>query len=238
MMKKNNPTTVVLIEDDSMVLEIHRQFVERAGPFQVIGTASNGREGMELMRRLKPDLAILDMYMPVQDGLTTLSQLRSEELNIDVIAITAANDLETIRRVLQLGAVDYIMKPFQFERVKQALEQYAAKRGSLTGEISLSQTELDRLLYGQERMESVVKSEEQDLPKGLQAMTLRQIVLYMEEQTGSRSAEEVAEGTGLARVTARRYLEYLQKQGLLLLDVQYGGVGRPINRYQFKGNPR
>jgi two-component system response regulator DctR len=87
-------------------------------------------------------------------------------------------------------------------------------------------------------MESVVKSEEQDLPKGLQAMTLRQIVLYMEEQTGSRSAEEVAEGTGLARVTARRYLEYLQKQGLLLLDVQYGGVGRPINRYQFKGNPR
>jgi two-component system response regulator DctR len=237
-MKKNNPTTVVLIEDDSMVLEIHRQFVERAGPFQVIGTASNGREGMELMRRLKPDLAILDMYMPVQDGLTTLSQLRSEELNIDVIAITAANDLETIRRVLQLGAVDYIMKPFQFERVKQALEQYAAKRGSLTGEISLSQTELDRLLYGQERMESVVKSEEQDLPKGLQAMTLRQIVLYMEEQTGSRSAEEVAEGTGLARVTARRYLEYLQKQGLLLLDVQYGGVGRPINRYQFKGNPR
>jgi two-component system response regulator DctR len=237
MMKKNNPTTVVLIEDDSMVLEIHRQFVERAGPFQVIGTASNGREGMELMRRLKPDLAILDMYMPVQDGLTTLSQLRSEELNIDVIAITAANDLETIRRVLQLGAVDYIMKPFQFERVKQALEQYAAKRGSLTGEISLSQTELDRLLYGQERMESVVKSEEQDLPKGLQAMTLRQIVLYMEEQTGSRSAEEVAEGTGLARVTARRYLEYLQKQGLLLLDVQYGGVGRPINRYQFKGNP-
>ncbi|MDK8191270.1 response regulator [Paenibacillus sp. UMB7766-LJ446] len=238
MMKKNNPTTVVLIEDDSMVLEIHRQFVERAGPFQVIGTASNGREGMELMRRLKPDLAILDMYMPVQDGLTTLSQLRSEELNIDVIAITAANDLETIRRVLQLGAVDYIMKPFQFERVKQALEQYAAKRGSLTGEISLSQTELDRLLYGQERVESVVKSEEQDLPKGLQAMTLRQIVLFMEEQTGSRSAEEVAEGTGLARVTARRYLEYLQKQGLLLLDVQYGGVGRPINRYQFKGNPR
>lgn len=238
MMKKSNPTTVVLIEDDSMVLEIHRQFVERAGPFQVIGTASNGREGMALMRRLKPDLAILDMYMPVQDGLTTLSQLRSEELNIDVIAITAANDLETIRRVLQLGAVDYIMKPFQFERVKQALEQYTAKRGSLTGEVSLSQTELDRLLYGQEGVESAVKSGEQDLPKGLQAMTLRQIVLYMEEQTGSRSAEEVAEGTGLARVTARRYLEYLQKQGVLLLDVQYGGVGRPINRYQFKGNPR
>jgi len=238
MMKKNNPTTVVLIEDDSMVLEIHRQFVERAGPFQVIGTASNGREGMELLRRLTPDLAILDMYMPVQDGLTTLSQLRSEELNIDVIAITAANDLETIRRVLQLGAVDYIMKPFQFERVKQALEQYAAKRGGLTGDASLSQTELDRLLYGHERVEPALKSGEQDLPKGLQAMTLRQIVLYMEEQTGSRSAEEVAEGTGLARVTARRYLEYLQKQGVLLLDVQYGGVGRPINRYQLKDNPR
>ncbi|MFB5673471.1 response regulator [Paenibacillus terreus] len=237
-MGRNEPTRIVLIEDDSMVLEIHRQFIEKAGPYKVIGTAANGHDGMEMLRRLKPELAILDMYMPVQDGLTTLGQLRQEQLNIDVIAITAANDPETIRRVLQLGAVDYIMKPFQFERVKQALAQYTAKRGRLADGGSLSQTELDRLLHGREHSGAAGNQEEQELPKGLQAMTLRQIIAFMGEQDGSRSAEEVAEGTGLARVTARRYLEYLQKKGVLLLDVQYGGVGRPVNRYKLNDNTR
>ncbi|MFB5266472.1 response regulator [Paenibacillus enshidis] len=238
-MGKNEPMSVVLIEDDSMVLEIHRQFIEKAGPYRVMGTATNGLDGMELLRRLKPELAILDMYMPVQDGLTTLRQLRQEQLNIDVIAITAASDPETVRRVLQLGAVDYIMKPFQFERVKQALVQYTAKRSRLAGGASLSQPELDRLLHGRERPEPTgAAQEEQGLPKGLQVMTLRQIIAFMGEQNGSRSAEEVAEGTGLARVTARRYLEYLQKKGVLLLDVQYGGVGRPVNRYKLGDKTR
>lgn len=230
-------TKVILIEDDSMVLEIHRQFIEKAGSYKVVGMAANGLDGLELVRRLKPALAILDMYMPVQDGLTTLRLLRQEQLNIDVIAITAANDSETIRRVLQLGAVDYIMKPFQFERVKQALEQYAARRSRFTDGAALSQAELDRLFYGQEQLAFTVQ-EEQELPKGLQAMTLRQVIVFMGEQNGSWSAEEVAEGTGLARVTARRYLEYLQKKGVLLLDVQYGGVGRPVNRYKLNHQTR
>jgi two-component system response regulator DctR len=69
------------------------------------------------------------------------------------------------------------------------------------------------------------------LPKGLNAVTMKQILLYMANRDQLLSAEEVADGVGIARVTARRYLDYLEKSGRVELDVRYGGIGRPINRY-------
>lgn len=57
---------VVLIEDDPMVLEVNRQFVERVPGFEIVGTSSNGIEGIKKVRHLKPDLVILDIYMPGQ----------------------------------------------------------------------------------------------------------------------------------------------------------------------------
>ncbi|MFP3339069.1 FaeA/PapI family transcriptional regulator, partial [Micrococcus sp. SIMBA_131] len=69
------------------------------------------------------------------------------------------------------------------------------------------------------------------IPKGLNHQTMKQIILYIDKQAKPLSAEEAADGIGIARVTARRYLDYLQKSGKVQLDIQYGGVGRPLNRY-------
>ncbi|GMB08746.1 two-component system response regulator DctR [Thermolongibacillus altinsuensis] len=219
---------VLLIEDDPMVQEVNRQFIEQVDRFTVIGTAGNGMEGIEMIRKLQPDLVIIDIYMPHQDGLETLQQIRTEGHTIDVIAITAASDIETVRRVLQNGAFDYIMKPFKFERLKQSLENYHAFQQKLKEKEKLTQKELDALLQSNE-IETRNK-----LPKGLNDITLQKIVHYLQEQTEPVSAEEVAEGVGLARVTARRYLEYLEKIQKVEIDIQYGGVGRPINRYIMK----
>jgi two-component system response regulator DctR len=216
---------VLLIEDDPMVQEVNRQFIEQVDGFQVIGYASNGLEGIELVKKHRPDLVILDMYMPNQDGLTTLRQLRSEGINTDVIAVTAASDMETIRKVLQLGAVDYIMKPFKFERIKLALEHYTAFRTKMTERSTITQTELDQILL--QKNEETLAS----LPKGLHALTLKNIKSYLSKQSVPASAEEVAEGVGIARVTARRYLDFLDHSGHVQLQIEYGGVGRPVNRY-------
>ena len=101
-------------------------------------------------------------------------------------------------------------------------------------ESTLSQAELDQLLHGTE-VELLPKSPsaamQMDLPKGLQALTMKQIMLFLMQQQKSLSAEEVAEGVGLARVTARRYLEFLEKNKQVKLDLEYGGIGRPVNRY-------
>ncbi|MFE5321433.1 response regulator [Paenibacillus sp. NPDC056579] len=240
----NHPLEVLLIEDDPMVQEVNRQFVEQIEGFRIVGVAGTGVEGMEKIRELKPDLAILDIYMPQQDGMETLTQIRREQLHVDVMVISAANDQKTIQRMLRYGAVDYIMKPFKFERVRLALEHYRSMKLALNSEGPVSQTELDRMLA---RTSSGVDSAEaygsaaptdaaaailaaEQLPKGLQAVTMRQILLFLTRQPGALSAEEVAEGVGIARVTARRYLEYLEKSGKVRLDLQYG-VGRPVNKY-------
>ncbi|MGP3608175.1 response regulator [Anoxybacteroides rupiense] len=219
---------VLLIEDDPMVQEVNRQFIEQVPHFKVIGISSNGIQGIEMVRRLHPDLVIVDIYMPHQDGLETLQQIRTEGHAVDVIAITAASDIETVRRVLQKGAFDYIMKPFKFERLKQALENYHTFRQKLTIKTTLTQQELDGLL----QMPQIERNG--GLPKGLNEITLQKIINYLQQQAIPVSAEEVAEGVGIARVTARRYLEYLEKQQKVQIDIQYGGVGRPINRYMLK----
>lgn len=235
---------VLLVEDDPMVQEVNRQFVERVEGFRIVGTATNGEEGLALARTLQPDLLILDIFIPMMDGTQTLTAIRSEGLPIDVIVISAANDRQTIEHMLQNGAIDYIMKPFKFERVQQALEQFRQKKQSLQAIENISQQELDFILFGHAAADSpVVRTASspsapsgaagttpEELPKGLQAITLKQIVQFLSFCSTPLSAEEVAEGVGIARVTARRYLDYLVKHGQVRLDLQYG-VGRPVNKY-------
>ncbi|WP_100330300.1 response regulator [Bacillus xiapuensis] len=219
---------VVLIEDDPMVQEVNREFINQVNGFEVVGAAGNGAEGLRLVRTLKPELVIIDIYMPQVDGLQAIQQIRTEGLRADVIAITAASDADTIRKVIQHGAFDYIMKPFKFERIKQALEKYRSFRNCFNDSGTMSQKELDSILFQKE------EHAEAELPKGLNAVTLKKVIGYLSGHAESVSAEEVAEGIGIARVTARRYLDYLEKRGKVKLDIQYGGIGRPINRYIYQ----
>ncbi|MDO3678636.1 response regulator [Paenibacillus ehimensis] len=236
---KRDALRVLLIEDDPMVQEVNSQFVERVEGFRVVGIAFTGDEGLRMVKKLQPDLVILDIFMPVQDGIETLLELRRNQTPVDVMIISAANDMRTIEKMLQNGAVDYIMKPFKFERVKQALEHYRKMKTALDSGRPASQSELDRLLFG--RTDEASSPDDrvevpQELPKGLQAVTLKQIMQFLVGQSEALSAEEVAEGVGIARVTARRYLDYLEKSGQVRLDLQYG-VGRPVNKYRLSSPP-
>ncbi|MCM3790424.1 response regulator [Domibacillus indicus] len=211
-----------------MVQEVNKEFINKVDGFEVIGIAGNGREGMELIRRLSPDLIIIDLYMPLMGGLETLHLLRQENIQVDVIVITAASDIDTVRQVIQHGAFDYIMKPFKFERMKQALEHYQSVQNRLSEKGRISQEELDSLLF----QKAGGPDEAEQLPKGLNAVTLQKIVSHLQKTDKPLSAEEVAEGVGAARVTVRRYLDYLEKSGKVKIDIQYGVIGRPINRYK------
>lgn len=221
--------SVLLIEDDPMVQEVNRQFVERVEGFVVSGIAGNGREGLELLKEMKPDLVIMDIFMPLLDGVGTLHGIRSASYPVDVIIISAAKDMATIQETLRNGAIDYIIKPFKFERMKQALEKYRLYRANFNDSRMVTQSELDQIIIGKQISPPI---DEENLPKGLNALTLKQVVFFMMEQHAALSADEVADHVGIARVTARRYLEYLEKTGKLTRDIQYGGIGRPVNRYR------
>jgi two-component system, CitB family, response regulator DctR len=233
-----NEYRVVIIEDDPMVTEVNRTYVEASGPFRVVGAARNGKEGVLITAELVPDLVILDVYLPDLDGVHVLKELRRRELPVDVIMVTAAQDAETIQEVLRSGAVDYIIKPFKFERIKSTLQAYARMHGDLSQSPIVSQEQLDRLAPGlgatppgPAQEPPPVPAVAEPLPKGLTEWTLRQVLLYLINQERPLSASEVADGIGLARVTVRRYLDYLVQRRQLRVEQHYGGVGRPMYRY-------
>ncbi|MHB8156975.1 MAG: response regulator [Desulfocucumaceae bacterium] len=223
---------VIIIEDDPMVAEVNRNFVNSVSGFTVFDIARTAREGIEKTIAHKPELALIDIYLPDQDGLALLQELRKLNVNTDAILVTAAQDADTIQGAFRYGAVDYILKPFKFNRLKAALESYATMRLRLESLITFSQEEIDQLKTSR-NIAFPGETQAPDIPKGLNNLTLKQVLLYMIKAQSPMSAEEVADGLGLARVTARRYLEYLDYIGKVSVDLQYGSVGRPIKRYRF-----
>lgn len=221
--------TILLIEDDPMVREINRRFIEKIDGGKVIGFACNGVEGLSKIKKLQPDLVFMDIFMPEQDGIATLKKIREQNIVVDVIAVTAANDMKTIQQVLQLGAFDYIMKPFKFERIKQSLEKYYSYRRKVKNEEEVTQSDFDQFFHFGQIPKEIASVKE--LPKGLNAITLEKVIEYIDAQKNPISAEDVARGVGLARVTSRRYLTYLENQNIVKIIIQYGGIGRPINQY-------
>ncbi|MDN3451072.1 response regulator [Planococcus sp. APC 3906] len=221
--------TVLLIEDDPMVREVNKEFIESVKGFRVLAVADNGEEGLQLAKELEPDLVILDIFMPKKDGIKVLREFRKQKIEVDTIVVSAAKDSDTIKLMLQNGAMDYIIKPFKLHRIQLALEKYQAYRASFNRSETVSQEQLDVLLHAG----PAKKVETGLLPKGLNEFTLNEIIVTIRAQEVPRSAEEVASAIGIARVTARRYLDYLEKSGVIALDVQYGGVGRPVNRYVY-----
>ncbi|MTI85516.1 MAG: response regulator [Firmicutes bacterium] len=219
---------VLIVEDDPMVVEVNTGFVSAVAGFSVVGAAGTGKEAVLMVQKYRPQLVLLDIYLPDMDGVATLEEMRRRQLPTDVIMVTAARDAETVRKVFRFGAVDYIIKPFKFDRLQSALQYYAAMHSCLKSKDDISQQELDELAWSR----FVHDDTKENIPKGLSEVTLKQVLLFLIKSNRAVSAYEVSEKLGMARVTARRYLEYLENMGKVSLEVQYGGVGRPINRYR------
>lgn len=222
--------TTLIVEDDPMVMEVNKQYIKEIAGFQLVATAETGKEAVQQVKKHQPQLVILDVYLPDLNGIETLQELRKLKIPTDVIMVTAAKDVDTIQNAFRFGAVDYIVKPFRFERLKEALESYRTISQKLRRKSMLTQEDIDVMKKSQAADERVKL--EDTLPKGLNEVTLKQILLFLNKEQEGLSAEKVAEGVGLARVTARRYLEYLEKTGKVQLEIQYGSVGRPVNRYK------
>ena len=101
---------VIIVEDDPMVAMINNHYVEQDNRFDVVQVFRNGNDAFEYLSKSKVDLVILDVYMPVLDGLTLLKKIRTTGINTDVIMVTASNDKVTLDNVLKFGVIDYLVK--------------------------------------------------------------------------------------------------------------------------------
>ncbi|HEY6016016.1 MAG TPA: response regulator, partial [Gaiellaceae bacterium] len=106
----------LIVDDDPMTASIHRSYVERVPGFEVAGEAHSGRAALEAVRELRPDLVLLDIYLPDISGLEVLRRLREPDApHVDVIAVTAAKDVGTLRTAIHGGVIHYLVKPFFFD---------------------------------------------------------------------------------------------------------------------------
>jgi response regulator of citrate/malate metabolism len=220
-------TRVLVVDDDFMVARIHQGFVQKVPGFTVAGTAHTGAAALEAVERLRPDLVLLDIYLPDISGLEILRRLRQESSTVDVIAITAAQDAETVRAALRGGVMHYIIKPFTFDTLRERLERYTEAVARLTGAPAAVQADVDRFFGGTPDGEAA-------LPKGLAGRTADLVIAVLRESDTDLSAAECAERAGLSRVSTRRYLEHLVRLGRAEVRLRYGGAGRPAHRYLWK----
>ena len=223
---------VLVVDDDFMVARIHRGYVAKVPGFRVVGEAHTAESALRAVQASRPDLVLLDVYLPDRSGLDVLRDLRaSREVAPDVIVITAARDVDTVRAAMHGGVASYLVKPFTFATFADRLQRYAEGRRSLARSGELEQSEVDRAF------EQVRRTGPAPLPKGLSATTRALVVEVLQAADGDLSAVQTAERVGISRVSARRYLEHLCESGQATQRPRYGAAGRPEHRYAWAGRP-
>jgi response regulator of citrate/malate metabolism len=219
---------VLVVEDDPVAAEAHETYVGRVPGFEVAGVAHTGRDAMRILSERPVDLVLLDLHLPDGNGLDITRALHAGGGRADVIVVTSARDLPTVRAAVSQGVVQYLLKPFTFTSLRQKLERYAQFREQLagTGEAA-GQGEVDRALASLRGVDTG------SLPTGLSQETLESVERALRAADRGLAASEVAEQCGMSRVTARRYLEHLTESGVLRREPRYGGPGRPQVEYRW-----
>jgi two-component system CitB family response regulator len=217
----------LVVDDDYRVADLHCAYVERVEGFEVAGKAHNGAEALRKVDQLRPDLVLLDHYLPDLSGLEVLQRLRDDDHPpVDVMSITAARDVESLRAAMRGGVVHYLIKPFRFSTFEEKLRSYAVARERIERLASAEQGDVDRI-FGTLR-----SARHEPLPKGLSDATLALVVHALHDSGSGLAATAVADVAGVSRVTARRYLDHLCRLGKAELTLRYGAPGRPEHRYR------
>ena len=221
---------VLIVEDDPMVAMINEQYVKQNKNFTVSTICRNGEEALNFLEGNKIDLIVLDVYMPVMDGVETLKRIRDKKISSEVIMVTAANDTNTLEQTMHLGVLDYLIKPFTLERFLVALEKFLSQKETLKQNSIIDQNCIDRLLTQIGTQDKKIKPTE--YPKGINKKTLSSMIEYFNENPGWHSVDMIAEKLKISIVTVRHYMNYLVQQKSIVEDINYETGGRPCMLYK------
>ena len=221
------PYRVLIIEDDPQLAADHARLIAAAPRFAVVGTAASADEGAIALARARPDLVLLDIALRGEDGLAWLRHARARRARVEVIVLSGPPTAATVRASMHLGALDYLVRPFTPERLRQALARFLDRASALQAP-ELDQAAVDRASLSQVRRGRW-------LPKGLSPANLAAVRDALAAGVGPLSAQEVSNVAHMDRATAYRYLEYLLVNGEVELDSHRGASGRPRKLDSFRG---
>ncbi|MCW7554691.1 response regulator [Endozoicomonas gorgoniicola] len=215
----------LIVEDDLNIARLNSFCVEQMFRFKEAGIASNTEEARNMINILKPDLVLLDNYLPDGLGIDLVKELGSKEEKPDIILITAARDVETIQAAMRNGVFDYVIKPIAYSRLQESLQRYLDFKLA-RGETTLTQNAIDNL-FGHTSHSNTGK----EYPKGIDPISLEKVRQAL-DNSETFSATQLSQLIGVSRTTARRYLEYSVSVGMATVAVSHGHVGRPERLYK------
>ncbi len=219
---------VLVVDDDYRVASVHVAFVEGVPGFRVVGQAHTAAEALSLAQTLHPDLVLLDIYLPDGDGLEVVRGMLATPTPPAVMVISAATDMATVRRAVQLGAVHYIVKPFGFAALSERLTAFRNAQSHITEWPDEPTQEDVNKIFDLLRPTSAaqVSAELRHL-----APTLKLVYDAISGSAVALSAADIATSIGISRATAQRYLTQLEQSNAITLELRYGQTGRPEHRY-------
>ena len=220
---------VLIVEDDPMVALINKRYLEKITGVKTFGPVMYEKEIISSLKKNNIDLILMDVFLPEKSGIDILKSLREKNIFTDVIMITAANSTDEIKKAFAYGVVDYLVKPFEFERFKEAINKYRVKNKLLLNDEVLTQKDIDTLLMNSS-LESQVK-----LPKGLNEKTLDRVIKFLNENSNEVwTLREIAYEIKISNVTIKKYMDYLESIGKVNSEMTFGNVGRPEYKYFVK----
>jgi two-component system, CitB family, response regulator DctR len=215
---------VLIVEDDAVVASVYARTVSADESLEVAGIVARGEDALAFVERRRCDLMLLDLRLAGMNGITLLHTLRECEHSPEVIAVTSTRSASAVRALAQRGAIDYLIKPFPVERLRQSLALFRFRASTLRNE-RLEQVDIDRIC-------SSGRTTRRWLPKGLTEQGVARVRKALEVSGESKTAADIAAATGMARVTARRYLEYLAATEQVSVEALVAGPGRPPKIYR------
>jgi two-component system response regulator CitB len=228
-----NTISVFLVEDNHDMAFFIESFIRKHPEFLLLGSADTLADAQIAIAAQRPDLVMLDNYLPDGTGIDMMKHLRATQPEVDVIFITAANDIETIKAAIRHGASDYLVKPFILERLEEALKNYLMFNRKVAQKSHLQQDEIDRVIR-----QSIPHHVPAGFtyPKGIDELTLNQVRAAFSGEHTQHTADSLSDMIGISKSTARRYLEYCKNIKLLEAHIQHGTVGRPQRFYRLAFN--
>jgi DNA-binding NarL/FixJ family response regulator len=135
------PIKVLLVDDHAVVLNGLRMFLGLDPELQIVGQAVNGVEAVTMAHQLKPDVVLMDLLMPVMDGITATAVIRRELPEVEVVALTSVLEDEKVIGAIRAGAIGYLLKDTEADELRRAIKAAAA------GQVQLSPAVVERLLH-------------------------------------------------------------------------------------------
>ena len=218
---------VLIVEDDPMVAMINEEYLSTFQNIRILGRTYTEKDTLNFLTTHRVDLIILDVFLGEENGMDILKSLRTLGYTTDVIMITSANGSEDIKKAFSLGCIDYLIKPFDFERLKMSIDKVFA-RDVILNSSRIKHDSIDNI-----QSISPIVNTKINLPKGLNSKTLEKITKIINSLPSEEfGIKDICQITDISNVTIKKYLDYLENVKYISSFTNYGNIGRPLYLYR------